>query len=238
MTNDETLTPEEISKRITTGMGLVYDLFKEMHSLFRLIMLGLENSEADVQPQGPKGFILPRGKKGSTVADRFLKTDMGLLVAVGVSGGDESDEEVDDVEDIDEQEVEKDTAKVAISPETQYLGIRAVIFDPNAPDPTKFQPVLIAGLMGSLTRGQRGKKKKVASGEESETKFQIRRTFVKSLVKQLRPDVKPGQTITARVRGAVLNAQVASVEKTPLAEITTEEKVNEFVDRMVAMIEG
>jgi len=236
--SEEQLSSEEISRRITTGMGLVYDLFKEMHSLFRLIAQGLENSEADLQPKGPKGYILPRGKKGVTVADRFLKTDMGLLVAIGVSGGDDSEEEVDEAEDLGDQEVETDTAKVAINSETQYLGIRAIIFDPTVADPAKFRPVLVAGLMGSLTKGQRGKKKKAASSKESESKFQIRRAAVKSLVKRLDPDVKEGQTITARVPGAVLNAQVGAVEKTPLAEITTEEKVNEFVDRLVAMVEG
>jgi hypothetical protein len=107
MTNEETLSPAEISKRITTGMGLVYDLFKELHSLFRLIASGLENSEAEVQPQGPGGFLLPRGKKGVTVADRFLRTDMGLLVAIGISGFDASVEEgevIDDDEDVDEPE--------------------------------------------------------------------------------------------------------------------------------------
>lgn len=235
--NEEQLSSEEISRRITTGMGLVYDLFKEMHSLFRLIAQGLENSDADVQPQGPKGYILPRGKKGVTVADRFLKTDMGLLVALGVAGSDEAEDESDDVADDDEQEAEKDTAAVAITPDTQYLGIRAILFDPQAADPGKFQPVLVAGIMGSMSKEPRGGKKK-AGGKVPETKFQIRRTAVKMLVKQLPPDAKTGLSITARVRGAILKAQLSSVNVTPLAEITTEEELNELVDQLVAMIEG
>jgi hypothetical protein len=237
--SEEELSAEEISRRIVTGMGLVYDLFKELHSLFRLIAQGLENSDADIQPQGPKGYILPRGKKGITVADRFLKTDMGLLVAIGVPGSDEPDDDdiSDEVSDDDEQEAEKDTATVAISADTQYLGIRAILFDPQAKDPAKFQPVLVAGIMGSLTKEPRGGKKK-AAGKKSETKFQIRRAAVKMLVKQLPGNAQPGLSLSARVRGAVLNAELGSVHVTPLAEITTEEKVNEFVNRLVSMVEG
>ena len=77
-----------------------------------------------------------------------------------------------------------------------------------------------------------------ASGKKSETKFQIRRAAVKMLVKQLAANAQTGQSITARVRGAILNAQLGSVHVTPLAEITTEEKVNEFVERLVSMVEG
>jgi len=235
--SEEQLPSEEISRRITTGMGLVYDLFKEMHSLFRLVAQGLENSDADVQPQGPKGYILPRGKKGVTVADRFLKTDMGLLVAIGAAGPDESEDDSDNAADDDEQETEKDTATVAIAPDTQYLGIRAILFDPQFSDPEKFQPMLVAGIMGSMTKEPRGGKKK-ASGKKPETKFQIRRAAVKMLVKQLPTNAQTGQSITARVRGAILNAQLGNVHVTPLAEITTEQKVNEFVERLVAMVEG
>lgn len=71
-----------------------------------------------------------------------------------------------------------------------------------------------------------------------ETKFQIRRAALKMLAKQLPTNAQAGQRMTARVRGAVLNAQLGSVHVTPLAEITTEEKVNEFVERLVAMVEG
>lgn len=58
------------------------------------------------------------------------------------------------------------------------------------------------------------------------------------LVKQLPANAQTGQSLSARVRGAILNAQLGSVHITPLAEITTEEKVNEFVDQLVAMVDS
>lgn len=234
--SNEQLSSEEISRRITTGMGLVYDLFKEMHSLFRLISQGLENSAADVQPQGPKGYILPRGKKGTTVADRFIKTDMGLLVAIGLAAIDEPDDESEEIPDEDDQEAEKDTATVEITPDTSYLGIRAILFDPQASNPAMFQPTLIAGIISSMTKEPRGAKK-AAGVKQPETSFTIRRNAVKMLVKLLPADAKTGTRILARVRGASLNAQLSAVHSIPLADISTEERVNEYVDRLIKLID-
>ena len=38
MTETEVLSKEEINQRMATGMGLVYDLFNELHSFNRIII--------------------------------------------------------------------------------------------------------------------------------------------------------------------------------------------------------
>ena len=189
---------------------------------------GLENSDADLWPHSHKDFLLPRG-------NRYLKTEMGLLATIGLSGGDDSED--DEVSDDDDSEEETDTRKIAITPESQFLGVRAILFDPQAADPAGFQPILVAGIMGLMSKGPRGGKKKGA-GKKTETEFSIRRNVIKKLLKQFGVDAKTGQIITAVVPRAVLNAELTRVFVTPLAEITTEDRVNDFVDRLVAMTEG
>jgi hypothetical protein len=83
MTTTENLPPAEISRRITAGMGLVYDLSLEVNGLLRLLAQGQENSEADIQPLTLRGTVLPRNKKTKSIVDWFLKLDVGLLATVG-----------------------------------------------------------------------------------------------------------------------------------------------------------
>ena len=92
----EILHPEEISRRIVTGMGLVYDLFQEVNSLLRLLAQGLANSEADIRPLTLRGSVLPRNKKSKSIVDWFLKLDVGLLATVGAGDSHESEETDDD----------------------------------------------------------------------------------------------------------------------------------------------
>ncbi len=233
--NAEELSSEEISRRITTGMGLVYDLFKEVNSLFRRIAQGLENSDTGVQPLVLGGIVLPRNKKTASGVDKFLKTDMGLLAKIGTDNASDLVEESDDAADDADQEEETDKVTLAITPETKFFGIRAILFDPQASDPTKFQPVLVAGIIGSLSRKSKGSKKNVGP-QTLETTFPVRRTAIKRLVKQLDAEVLDGQTIKTHAPGGAINATLADVDITPLAKITTEQLVEEYVDKLVAMV--
>jgi len=149
----------------------------------------------------------------------------------------EPEDVTDDLAENEEQEAKADKQAVSITPETQYLGIRAILYDSQAAKDPKFKPVLVAAILGGMSKEPRGAKKK--SGQKNpETQFQIRRYAVKMLVKHLSADVKAGQSILARDRGATLKARLGNVYVTPLAEITTEERVNEFVNEVVSMIKG
>ena len=237
MSDQESLSPEEISRRITAGMGLVYDLFKELHSLFRMIYQGLRDSEADLHVIPWKMFMLPRNKKGTTIADRFLHIDMGLLAELGVSASLESEDDLDTADESEEIDVETDKTAVAITPDSQYLAVRAVVYDPSVPA-DKFTPALVAVVFSSITRQPLGKKAKAGGETGIQDSFQLKRTILKRLIKQLQPSLKPGQTISARVTKALLGAKVVTVEVVPLGEFNSQEKVSEFVDRLVTMAEA
>ena len=47
-----------------------------------------------------------------------------------------------------------------------------------------------------------------------------------------------GRWIAALARGTVMNTRLANVHIVSLGEIATEDKVNEFLDRLVAMVES
>jgi hypothetical protein len=234
----EILHPEEISRRIVTGMGLVYDLFQEVNSLLRLLAQGLANSEADIRPLTLRGSVLPRNKKSKSIVDWFLKLDVGLLATVGAGDSHESEETDGDASDAGsdaEQEEKADKAVIKIGPETRYLGVRVILFDPLARDPAKFTPVLVAGLIGSIQRPAKGAKRK--SGDaKPETNFTLRRAAIKQLVKQLTANVKAGQSIKARSYGGAVHATLVQALVVPLAQISTEDKVNQLVDQLTAMV--
>jgi hypothetical protein len=238
MTTTEDLTPAEISRRITTGMGLVYDLFLEVNGLLRLLAQGLENSEADIRPLTLRGTVLPRNKKTKSIVDWFLKLDVGLLATVGAGDSNETDETDDDASDEGsdaDQEEKADKAVTKVGPETRYLGVRVILFDPLAKDPAKFQPVLVAGLIGSIQRPAKGSKRK-AGDTQPETTFTLRRAAIKQLVKQLTADAKAGQAIKARSYGGAVHATLVQALVVPLAEIATEDKVNQLVDQVTALV--
>lgn len=236
MKTEEKLTAEEVGQRITAGMGLVYDLFKELNSLFRLIAAGLRDSEADIQLMGPKAFVLPRAKKGTGVADQYVCTDMGLLAEIGGTPSDEPDDNPDVEEETDDADVETDNTVVSITPDSQYLCIRAVLYNPDVPT-EKFVPSLIAVVLSSLVRQTKGKKKGAGEGG-TQTAFKLRRPALKKLVKQLDCSLKPDQRIAARIVGSELTAEVTAVEIVPLGDFTSEQRVSLFVDSLLKMVEG
>jgi hypothetical protein len=237
MSADETIAPDEIARRITTGMGLVYDLFNEMNSFFRLLVQGLEAADAGIHPRGPKGFLLPKRRQRANPADRFVKTDMGLFAEIGgVVGDDSSEEESDDLESESEEdeEPEMDKASISITPESRFLGVRAILYEPSKSQSTPFTPVVVAALLTSATRA-RGKKQKFS---KPETAFQVKRGAFRRLVKELHPVLEPQQQISRRVPGQILSATITAREVLPLAHFDSEDKVNDFIETLVQMAES
>ena len=84
MNTEEKLNPEEISKRIVTGMGMVYDLFNELNVFFRSVLDALQSSDLDLLPI-KRRFILPKPKtrRLTTAADDYVKMDMGFIAEIG-----------------------------------------------------------------------------------------------------------------------------------------------------------
>jgi hypothetical protein len=235
MNTEQKLTPEEIGRRITAGMGLVYDLFKEMNSLFRLITQGVVSSEIEIRPMGPKAFMLPRAKKGASIADRFVRTDMGWVAAIGESASDEPEEDEEPEDDTDGGDDEVDNASVLISPDSQFLGVRAVLFDPASPQESV--PVLVAAILSSLSLRRTGKKAKKIEKNGDLSSFQVKRTALKRLVKQLNRGVQRNKSVTAHIVGGELTAKVAGVEIAALGDFDSEQKVSAFVEKVVGLVE-
>ncbi|MFO0905735.1 MAG: hypothetical protein U0939_22195 [Pirellulales bacterium] len=124
---------------------------------------------------------------------------------------------------------------IKIGPETRYLGVRVISLDPLAKDPAKFQPVLVVGLIGSIQRPAKGSKRR--AGEVlPETTFTLRRAAIKQLVKQLSADAMARQSIKARSCGGAVHATLVQAIVVPLAEIASEDKVNQLVNQVTAQV--
>ena len=219
---------DDVSQRITDGMQLVFDLFNEMDSLMRLIKDGLANSGAALTLQGPKSFILPRGRRFKNLAERFVKPDMGLLVALDSAA--DADEFVED-SDEEEESSASNGASVEIADDTRYLGIRAILYATEAPDPRKAQPVLVAAVLSDFSACRGGSKKKKAANIN-----RVRKGLVKRLLKKLDRDLQPGSKLAVKGVGSVtLEAMVESIHIVPIVQFTSEEEVGVYVEKLVQM---
>lgn len=233
MTESAILPPEEVSRRIVVSIGLVYDLFGEMNTLFRLLREGLEEAGAGISVRGGKGYALRRGKKHVTVADRFVRTDMGMFATIGDARPDEEVvEEDEDAEEAGEDEDDSavDRAQVAIAPETKFLGVRAVLYDRSLKDPLAFTPTLIAGVFTAISRRARGQ-------QDREISFGTKGANVKRLVKLLEPGMSADTLVGIRIPRYELNARVGLVHEAPLASIGSEADLQQFIDAVVELID-
>ena len=146
MAVEEKLAPQEVSRRIVTGMGLVYDLFNELTVFFKLIRDGVESSALDARPLMGRRCKLGLGpRKNRTAADGYLSTDMGLVFELGTSSAEDEDEETDDDDDTTEAELEK--KGLLIIPESQFLAIRVALYDRNKAN--DFSPTVFAAPLRS-----------------------------------------------------------------------------------------
>jgi len=237
MSSQEKLSPEEIGQRITAGMGLVYDLFKEMNSFFRLVSQGLRDADADIRVIPMKGFLLPRQKMGRAIAELYVRTDMGLLAEIGGTTPAENEEDFDTTDDAEDADVETDSTTESITPDTRYLAVRAALYDANVAA-EKFTPSVVAAVLGSFKRTPVGKKAKESGGGKPQASFPLKRTPLKRLAKNLPLDLACGQTVSARIIKAQLTAEAIGVEIVRLGEIDSEESVAKFVGRMIEMCEN
>ena len=232
MNESEKLGPDEISRRIVIGMGLVYDLYNELSGFLNGIVTNLESSDLDVRPLTRGGFRLPLpAKKMRTPADRYLATDAGVVVELGATDIDEEEVEVDE----DEETGGEERKGLQITSDSQFLAIRTILYDRQKPDPNSFVPVVTAAVLADLTRVPRGK-----GGPEGRPsqKFQIRRGYLLKLAKTIDGQVQPGQSIAGRAPRCDLSATVTGITSRPLSDFDSEEKLNTFTDELVALAEN
>ena len=158
---------------------------------------------------------------------------MGLIGEFEVDGSDDLDE---DVEDIDDGESENDKVQVAITSNSLFLAVRALVFDPNAAKGNDFSPCIVAAVFSNLTRTPNRKKAKQHG--EVQSSFKLKRAVLKRLTKRCAPSLAAGSQISCRSTGAQLGATVVSVVSKPLASFDSEAAVNEFVAKLVEMVES
>ena len=234
MSDEQTLTHAEISRRIVTGMGLVYELYNELNGLLRMILEGLMRSdlETDVVKALVFRLPLPRGK-ALTPADSTLLLDRGFIMELGVAGAEDEEAEAEDQEIEDEDsEVEKTGKGREIDPDSEFLAIRAVLYNPAKAKNKDFTPAIVGAILSDLKRVAKGK---FGRGKKPAEKFQAQRAHLFRLLKSLDPGAAQGDTISCRIPKYDLLATVTSIQSRPLAEFDSEDAVNGFVKELVAM---
>ncbi len=239
MADDQaTLSPDEISRRINAAVGMTHDLLGEVVSLLRLIAEGLEASDIGVSRlTGHSHFGLPRKKSDSRLY-RYLTTDLGFIVEVGgAETEDIGDDVTDDDEDGDDDEGKANNKLTAITPDTQLLGIRAVLHDPHQTKKNGFEPVVTAVCLSSVMRLATPKAKK-NQGKQDQTSFSVGRGAFQRLAKQCESTLQEGQQVVARIKGGRIAATVGGIVTQPLAAFNSEEAVNEFVEQVLQTYEG
>jgi len=236
MNTEEKLSHREISERIVAGMGFVYDLFNEMSSFFRMLIDVLQSSDLDLLLL-KKRLILPkpRDRRLTSSADEYVKRDMGFIAQIGV-GGDEDDESVDILEN---EDIEADQKGIKITPDSQFLAVRAILYDPEAAKKDSFKPFVVAAVLTTLNRFPKGKALKAAGDKaKKQKKFDLKnRRYIYRAIIQLDPSLKKGQEISWGIPKYKITATVNSIVANPLVEFDTEEKFNEFVESLINLAE-
>lgn len=229
MNDESNLSTAEISRRITVGMGLAYDLYNEMVGFFRMLRESLEASDLDVDSLMGKNFRLPLGhRKLRTPADNYMSVDLGLMCELGVASTDDDPEDEGEEEDSEEK---ANSNRRLITPDSQFLAIRAMLYDRRTAKDGDFTPLLVAVTLSGFRRTPRGKR---AKDQPAADKFDVRDGWLKSLVKNLDASASNGQTVNAKVTKYNIEATISNIVVTPLAEFDSEDRVNAFVDDLVA----
>lgn len=236
MNKEKELSHDEVSRRIVAGMGLVYDLFNEMNSFFRMLVEALESSDLDLFFFRRK-FVLPKTKKSKLLspADAYIKRDMGFVAQIG-AGEDLDDESLDMMDD---EDIEVDKKGIQITPDSQFLGVRAILYEPEAIKTDSFDPYVVGAVLSSITRSPKGKSQKEAGGvAKKREKFQLKRSgrIYRGLI-QLDATTKKGHEISWGIQKYKISATVSGVVAKPLVEFDTEEKFNEFVESLINLAE-
>jgi hypothetical protein len=242
---DTQLTQNEVSERMTTGMGLVYDLFNEVNSFMRILVDSIDGSEIDAKMQAGRAtkFRFPQPKRGSSPAEYAMHCNMGLYYELSPPGSNEEEDEFEsDIEEEDEDDDsqpgkkgKKASVQIAITPDTTLLGIRLCLYDPKLVKAGGFEPFIVAAMLTDITHiPSRGQAKKLGSSEPIQN-FKVKRGRMYRAIRLLGPDLQVGKSTKLNIPGFSLGTKVVGVESRSLASFDTEEAVGTFTDAIVAM---
>ena len=237
MSTKEKLSAEETGRRIVAAISQVHGLYMEMVGFFRLLVQELEASDLEIEFLSGN-LSLFRQRKRRTLADPYLKTDMGKIAILDSPGEDE--DEGDDVEpdDSDDSDDEKQAERkgIMINSDSRFIALRAILYEPKIK--TDFTPVIVAAVLSDLKYAPRSKSRKPGRQKSPLTSFKITRGGLMRVYCQLEPELSEGQRIAAKIRGAELSATIGAVLHQPLGEFDSEESVSKFVDAIVEKVDA
>jgi len=230
MSAKKPISPDEVSKNIVAGIGLAYDLFNEMNNLFRALIDSLESSDIDLLLL-KRRFHLPKPKRKSlmTPADDYIKTHMGFLAEIGVSMTED-----DDSGDLDnDQDSDLDQKAISIAPDSQFLAVRALLYDAGKVKSGTFQPLVVGAVLSSIKRLP---KKKTSTKDRAEGKFQLKkRAYLFRGMGLLDDSVKKGIEISWAIPKYKISATVSGVVKKPLVYFNSEKRLSTFASGLMSM---
>jgi len=197
-----------------------------MNSFFRMLVETLKSSDLDLlllkqkQNQNEQKFILPKNKKGLFLssADEYVKRDMGFAAQI-----------------VDDEDTGDDKKGIQITPDSQFIAVRAILYEPEAAKTGSFKPFVVGAILSSLNQSSRGKALKEVGGVgKKKENFQLKKAgrIYKAII-QLDQSLKTGQEISWDSSKFKFSATVSGIVAKPLVEFDAEEKFNEFVESLI-----
>ena len=218
MTETELLSKEETGHRLTTGMGLVYDLFNELYAFNRIIR---ENVDGTVDARLLKNGKLSLAKKDKSAADRAVSCNLVLLFELDVQG---PDDDPDVEEDPDIETREKSTG-LEITPDSRFLAFRTQLYRLDCP--SDFQPYIAGAVLADVSwlKKARGKK----NAPKTLNKFKTSASKFLRIVRGLDDKTVEGSSIEGGTKNDRMFANVQSANWMPLTSFESEESIANFV---------
>jgi hypothetical protein len=245
MTEQGTMTKQEISSSIVDGMGFVFDLYNELASLLRYVQQGIESSDLSVGKPLNSRLSVPPAGRSPAIASKLMQTALGLIVQVEAEP-DESEDDEDDEDDLaaddsDPEGSSRAREKIAVTAETQLIAVRATLYDPKKSKNTAFTPVLSGAVLTSITGtpvAGRRKKSPDATPVKPKSDFEVKAGWLSRLLRHVNPDLTQGHHITYRIPKLAISATVSGIIQQDLADFDTEDKLDGFVNSLVELANG
>jgi hypothetical protein len=142
----------------------------------------------------------------------------------GVTASEEGADDVEDEEDDGGEEAEATKKKgIDITPDSQFLVIKTVLFHPKD---ESVRATVVGAILGSFQR------KPLKDGKTSKS-FKLRRQLLFRLADQVTPATASGALLTQRIPKAMVESTATSIERCSLASIRSEDDIRAFVDKLV-----
>lgn len=218
----EELSKTEISRRITVGMGLVYDLFNEVVPLLGLIRECVESNVDAVCLNGTSFRIRLENKR--TPADALMNTDLGLAFELDRSPADEDE----DFEEDDPTDSPNKSSGMRVASGSRFMMFRAQLYERIRSHDDSFVPSIFGVILSDLKRTDRRKK-----SSETKADFGIAHGAFLKIVRSFDGSMKPGSEVTSKISGGSLSGTVEAVCIRPLADFDTEDSIADFVNQIL-----